>query len=128
MDVQPKISEADLDRLARLRGRVALAFTAAMLVVYFGFVLLVAYGRELLGRTIAPGLSVGIALGAFVIGFAWMLTGLYSRWAASRWDVEVDALRAKLGVAPPPLEALPASRAIDVAPVLSDVSAREVVR
>ncbi len=116
--------EADLDRLARLRGRVALGLTAAMLFVYFGFVLLVAYDRELLGRTIAPGLSVGIALGAGVIAFAWIVTGIYSRWAASRWDVEVEALRERLGAEPAPVEPVVGAASSVTAPVAASEAAR----
>ena len=38
-----------------------------MLVIYLGFILLVAYDKPLLGQTIVPGLSWGILLGALVI-------------------------------------------------------------
>ena len=45
------------------RWRVALGLTAAMVVLYFGFVLLVAYGRPLLAVQVVPGLTLGILLG-----------------------------------------------------------------
>ena len=40
-----------LIRLAARRWRIALALTATMLVTYFGFVLLVAYDKPLLGSS-----------------------------------------------------------------------------
>ena len=83
-----------LAALAARRWRVSLLLTAAMLVTYFGFVLLVAYDKALLGQTLSPGLSVGILLGAAVILVAWALTGLYVRWANRTYDAELARLRA----------------------------------
>ena len=45
-----------------------------MLVVYLGFILLVAFKKPLLGRMLVPGLSWGILLGALVILATWALT------------------------------------------------------
>ena len=64
-----------------------------MLVTYFGFVLLVAYDKPLLGQTLAPGLSLGILIGAIVIVVAWALTGVYVRWANRVYDVELTRVR-----------------------------------
>lgn len=83
----------DLDRVARMRWRVALILTALVLFTYFGFILLVAFNKPLLGRMIAPGLSVGIGLGAAVIVIAWVLTGVYVRWANTRYDDALHAMR-----------------------------------
>jgi len=83
-----------LEALAARRWRVALLLTAGMLVTYFGFVLLVAYDKPLLGQAIAPGLSLGILLGASVILVAWVLTGLYVRWTNRVYDAELARVRA----------------------------------
>jgi uncharacterized membrane protein (DUF485 family) len=89
-----------LAALARRRWRVALVLTSVMLVTYFGFILSVAYARERLGQLIVPGLSVGIAAGAAVIMVAFVLTGLYVRWANRVYDVELAVLRTEFAVAP----------------------------
>jgi uncharacterized membrane protein (DUF485 family) len=89
-----------LEALAARRWRIAMALTATMLVTYFGFVLLVAYDKPLMGQILAPGLSVGILLGAVVILVAWALTGIYVRWANRVYDVELARVRV-LGSAPP---------------------------
>lgn len=86
-------SDQELAQLARRRWRVALSLTAAMLVTYFGFLVLIAYRKASLGALVAPGLSVGILLGALVIVFAWILTGIYVRWANKIYDVELARLR-----------------------------------
>ena len=83
------MSEDDHEALARLsrkRWTVAITLTGAMLLVYFGFVLLIAYDKPLLGRILTPGLSLGILLGAIVILFASGLTGIYVRWANGSYD------------------------------------------
>ncbi|MBI2389400.1 MAG: DUF485 domain-containing protein [Deltaproteobacteria bacterium] len=110
----------DLDRLASMRARVALGLTAAMLVSYFGFILLVAFRKPMLGATIVPGLSLGIALGAAVIAIAWTLTGIYLRWAGARWDTAVEALRREHGLAPAPAAAT--AEAIVIVPVSPSVA------
>ena len=75
------------------RWRVALALTGAMVLNYFGFILLVAYGRPLLAVRVVPGLTLGILLGALVIAISWLLTWVYVRWAATHYDPRVEALR-----------------------------------
>ena len=62
-----------LRALANQRWRISLWLTAAMMFVYFGFILLVAFNKELMGKTIVPGLSIGILLGALTIVTAWVL-------------------------------------------------------
>ena len=84
------------DRLRELhqaRWRIALALTAGVVVIYFGFILLIAYRRDVLGRLLAPGLSLGILLGALVIVASWLLTWVYVRWANRHYDVELARLR-----------------------------------
>ena len=85
--------EAEVRALDRARWRVALALTGAMVVNYFGFILLVAYGRPVLARQVVPGLSLGILLGALVIVLSWLLTLLYVRWANRHYDAALDELR-----------------------------------
>jgi uncharacterized membrane protein (DUF485 family) len=82
-----------LGQLHRARWRIALALTGAVVVVYFGFILLIAYRRDLLARLIVPGLSVGILLGALVIIASWLLTWFYVRWANTTYDTELQRIR-----------------------------------
>ncbi|MFT3776373.1 MAG: DUF485 domain-containing protein [Minicystis sp.] len=97
------MTPADLEALARIsarRSRIALGLTAAMMVVYFGFILLVAFDKPLLGTILGPGLSLGIALGALVIVAAWVLTGVYVRWANEHYDSALQRLSAGKGGQP----------------------------
>ena len=83
----------DLRRLDTARRRVATILTVAMMVLYFGFILLVAYGKTFLTTLIVPGLSLGILLGALVIVAAWVLILVYVRWANRHYDAVVAGLR-----------------------------------
>lgn len=71
----------------------AIALTSAMFAAYFGFLLLIAYGKPLLAAVLVPGLSVGILLGALVIVVAWALTGIYVLWANRTYDAELERVR-----------------------------------
>ncbi len=82
-----------LRRLAAARWRIAILLTVAMMILYFGFILLVAYDKPLLGRVLVPGLSLGILLGALVIVSAWVLMLIYVRWANRHHDAAVHAIR-----------------------------------
>lgn len=89
-----------LEALAQAQWRLALGLTAAMMAVYLGFMLLVAWAKPLLGTLLAPGLSLGLLLGALVIVSAWALIWIYVRWANSHYDDAVVALRGQGGPGP----------------------------
>ena len=86
----------ELRVLDRARWRVAVRLTIAMMVVYFGFILLVAYDKPLLTRVLVPGLSLGILLGALVIVAAWVFIWIYVRWANQHYDAKIEALRIRM--------------------------------
>ena len=65
-----------------------------MMVVYFGFILLVAFNKPLLGTLVTEGLSLGMVLGVVVILVAWLLTWFYIRWANTHYDASLAQLRA----------------------------------
>ena len=88
-----KTKAEELEALAAARWRVAAVLTAAMLISYFGFILLVAFNKPLMGKQLVPGLSVGILLGALVIASAWVFTGIYVVWANNRYDKALHQFR-----------------------------------
>lgn len=79
--------------LSALRLRLALLLTAAVMVAYFGFILLVAFDKPRLAALVAPGLSLGIALGALVIVLSWLSTWVYVRWMNRNYDGALSRLR-----------------------------------
>ena len=90
-----KDHEKTLTDLGAAQWRLALALTAAMMAVYFGFILLVAFAKPLLGTILVPGLSLGTLLGALTIVCAWILIWIYVRWANGHYDRTVSSLRGR---------------------------------
>ncbi|HZI81773.1 MAG TPA: DUF485 domain-containing protein [Vicinamibacterales bacterium] len=89
----PDTTPHTLEAVSAARWRIALSLTVAMMAIYFGFILLVAFDKPLLGRVIAPGLSLGMLLGVLVIVSAWVLTWVYVRWANTHYDSRLGGLR-----------------------------------
>lgn len=85
-------------RLIRLRARFGWLLTAIMLLVYFGYILLVAFRKDLLALPIGDGVtSVGIPVGIGVIITGIVLTGIYVRLANQLFDPLVDAIKKEHG-------------------------------
>ncbi len=82
-----------LRNLSNQRWRISLWLTAAMMLIYFGFIFLVAFNKQLMGQTIVPGLSIGILLGALTIVAAWVLIFIYVRWANNYYDNQLANLK-----------------------------------
>ena len=61
--------------------------TAAMMVVYYGFIVLVAYFKPLMSTRIGDGVTTwGMPVGLFVIAFTILITGIYVRRANGEYD------------------------------------------
>jgi uncharacterized membrane protein (DUF485 family) len=86
------VSDTELRALAKARWRIAVTLTLVMIAVYFGFIILIAFDKQLLARTLVPGLSLGILLGALVIVTSWVLTWIYVRWANRHYDTQLQAI------------------------------------
>jgi uncharacterized membrane protein (DUF485 family) len=86
-------AEDRLVLLAAARWRLAVLLTTTMTVVYVAFILLIAFNKPLLGRVLAPGLSLGILLGVLVIVVAWAIIVVYVRFANRHYDAAVAAVR-----------------------------------
>lgn len=79
--------------LVTKRLKVSLSLTALMLLVYFGFILTIAFYKELLAIKIGEHITLGLPIGIGIIVFAWLLTGIYTRWANNKYDKSVRELR-----------------------------------
>jgi uncharacterized membrane protein (DUF485 family) len=84
--------EKNLTKLAEQKWIISRNLSLAMMFVYFGFILLVAYNKQLMGSLIVPGLSWGILLGALVIVSVWILIYIYVRWTNNYYDRKVKQI------------------------------------
>ena len=83
--------------LARKKDLVCLALTVLTMGIYYGFISLIAFRKDLLAERLSPNVSVGIPIGIGVIVASWVLTGIYVQWANRYYDRIVAEVRARLG-------------------------------
>ena len=76
--------------LVSKRNSYSWMMTILMLVVYYGYIVLVAFNKEFLAQKTGAGVtSYGIPIGVGVIVFTIIITGIYIR----RANTEFDALK-----------------------------------
>ena len=91
------INNPKFQELVRERSSFAWTLSIVMLVIYYGFVLLVAFGKGFLATKIGGGVtSIGIIIGLGVIISAFVLTGIYTQRANSRFDELTENLTREL--------------------------------
>ena len=80
-------SHPKYQELKAKRTRFGWWLTLAMMVVYYGFILLVAFDKELLSRRLGEGvMTLGIPVGFGVIVFTIVITAIYVRRANAEFD------------------------------------------
>lgn len=69
------------------RNRLAIILTILMLVVYYGYIALIAFDKEFLAQPIGSGVTtLGIPIGFGIIVFTVVITGIYVRRANGEFD------------------------------------------
>ena len=69
-------------QLKRTRSRYGWTLAILMLVVYYGYIGLIAFDKEFLAKPMGAGVTtIGIPIGMAVIVFSIVITGLYVRRA-----------------------------------------------
>ena len=80
-------SHPKYQELKAKRSRFGWWLTLAMMIVYYGFILLVAFDKELLSRRLGDGvMTLGIPVGFGVILFTIVITAIYVKRANSEFD------------------------------------------
>ncbi|MCC7220798.1 MAG: DUF485 domain-containing protein [Candidatus Contendobacter sp.] len=74
--------------LVSKRSKFAWTLAAVMLVIYYGFILIIAFDKEFLAQSLWTGsvTTVGIPVGVGVILSAFLLTGIYVFRANAEFD------------------------------------------
>ena len=82
IEANPKYHE-----LRRKRNSFGWLLTIIMMVVYYGYIALIAFNKPFLAQPIGAGVtSLGIPIGMFVIVFTIVITGIYVRRANGEYD------------------------------------------
>jgi uncharacterized membrane protein (DUF485 family) len=85
--VQRIASNPKYQELKAKRSRFGWWLTLAMMVVYYGFILLVAFNKELLSQRMGDGvMTLGIPIGFGVIVFTIVITAFYVKRANTEFD------------------------------------------
>lgn len=84
-------------KLVKSRSRFGWALTALMMLVYYGYILLIAFDKEFLATKTGDGVMTwGMPIGLFVIVFTVLITGVYVRRANSQYDQLTQAIHDKV--------------------------------
>jgi len=77
-----------------MRNNYSIVMSILMMIVYFGYILLVAFNKQFLATKISAGAvtSIGIPMGLGVIVFTIIITAIYVRRANSEFDATKDAI------------------------------------
>lgn len=81
-------------KLVKTRSSYGWVLTALMMIVYYGFILLVAFGKGWMSQRLGAGvITYAIPIGLFVLVFTIVITGIYVRRANTEFDELNDAIR-----------------------------------
>ncbi|GLR38677.1 hypothetical protein GCM10011247_40760 [Pseudomonas plecoglossicida] len=84
----------DFQHLVRRKRRLNGSLTLAMLVIYYGFVLLVAFSPSTLGQSLSGGVTtVGMLVGVLMVLLSFALTGIYVHRANNVLDPLNDKVK-----------------------------------
>ena len=85
------LQSAEFKTLVSRRWTVSIVLLLCLFVLYYGFILLIAFNKPFLAQKIGEYTTLGIPLGVAVIVGSWILTAIYVVWANGH-DVEVARL------------------------------------
>ena len=84
--------------LQRKRNAFGWMLAVCMLVVYYGYIALIAFRKDILSIPLGTGVTtLGVPIGIGVIVFTIVITGIYVRRANSTYDELTDAIRKRVG-------------------------------
>lgn len=86
------LDQARFQDLIKRKRRISVILTALMLAIYFGFILVLAFRKDLLAVRVGEHLTLGVPVGLAVILSACVLTGVYVSWANSAYDDAVTGI------------------------------------
>jgi uncharacterized membrane protein (DUF485 family) len=93
------LDDPDFKDLSSQKNTISTILTVLELVIYFGFIALIAYNKPFLAQKLSEGGSatIGIPIAIGTIIFSWVLTGIYIWWANAKYDVLVKKVKEKIG-------------------------------
>ncbi len=90
------LNSKEFKRLVKKRSIFCISGAIFIAIVYFGFMLFIAFNKKFMATTISDSLTISIPIGIGIILLAWIMTGVYLYWANNTYDSEVKNLINKL--------------------------------
>jgi len=82
-----------ISELKAKRNQFGWTLAISMLVVYYGFISLIAFKKDFLAQRLGDGvMTIGVPLGFAVIVFTIVITGIYVRRANTEFDALTDEI------------------------------------
>jgi uncharacterized membrane protein (DUF485 family) len=80
-------------KLVATRTGYGLKLAIIMLVMYYAFILVIAFNKKLLGIKIATVTTIGMPIGIGIIVISFILTGIYTKRANTEFDALSDQVK-----------------------------------
>ena len=97
MSTQEILEDKDFQSLSSQKFAMSTILTILELVLYFGFIALIAFNKPFLSQKLSGAITIGIPIAVGTIFLSWVLTGIYIRWANNTYDVLVKKVKEKIG-------------------------------
>jgi len=97
MSTQEILDDKDFQSLSSQKLSISIILTILELVLYFGFIALIAFNKPFLSQKLSGAITIGIPIAVGTIILSWIFTGIYIRWANTKYDVLVKKVKEKIG-------------------------------
>jgi uncharacterized membrane protein (DUF485 family) len=97
MSTQEILEDKDFQSLSSQKFAMSTILTILELVLYFGFIALIAFNKAFLSQKLSGAITIGIPIAVGTIILSWIFTGIYIRWANNTYDVLVKKVKEKIG-------------------------------
>jgi uncharacterized membrane protein (DUF485 family) len=93
------LNDEDFKSLVGQKNVISWILTVLELVLYFGFIALIAFNKPFLAQKLTAGkaTTIGIPIAVGTILGSWVFTGIYIFWANTKYDKMVKDLKDKIG-------------------------------
>jgi uncharacterized membrane protein (DUF485 family) len=93
------LNSPEFTRLVSRKNTISWFLAVLELVLYFGFIGMIAFNKEYLSEKLGEGsaTTIGIPVAVGTIFLSWVLTGVYIYWANNKYDAEVRKIKDRIG-------------------------------
>ncbi len=93
------LEDEEFKSLSGQKNTISIILTILELVLYFGFIGLIAFNKPFLAQKLSGegATTIGIPIAVGTILGSWVFTGIYIFWANSKYDEQVKNIKDRIG-------------------------------